>query len=201
MTPIPSTVSSPDTAQTLDWHQHRTRAHGETTHQRLTRNYAELLQEVRVAQTSTQLLLAFLLTLAFTPRFGALTDFQRHVYVTSLVIGAAATALLIAPAAFHRVVFQRGLRHALVAYSNRFAYFGLILLMCALSSALLLILDVVLGQPRSIWITAAIASWFGMWWYAIPMWNRARHRPAVPRDSGDGVVTSLRALPYRSKLD
>jgi Family of unknown function (DUF6328) len=201
MTPMTSTVSNHDAAHTVDWHQHRTRAHGETTHQRLTRNYAELLQEVRVAQTGTQLLLAFLLTLAFTPRFGALTDFQRQVYVTSLVIGAAATALLIAPAAFHRVVFQRGLRHALVTYSNRFAYFGLILLMCALSSALLLILDVVLGAPRSIWITGAIASWFGVWWYAIPMWNRARHRPVMPRDTGDGVVTSLRALPTPSKSD
>lgn len=201
MTQTPSLVSKTDTPHTLDWHQHRTRAHGETTHQRLTRNYAELLQEVRVAQTGTQLLLAFLLTLAFTPRFGALTVFQRDVYVISLVIGAAATALLIAPAAFHRVVFQRGLRHALVSYSNRFALFGLILLMCALTSALLLILDVVLGSPRSIWITAAIATWFGTWWYALPMWNRARHRPDTPRDSRDGVVTSLRALPNPSRSD
>lgn len=199
MTSMTSMVSNSDAAHMADLHQHRTRAHGESTHQRLTRNYAELLQEVRVAQTGTQLLLAFLLTLAFTPRFGALSDFQRHVYVTSLVIGAGATALLIAPAAFHRVVFQRGLRHALVAYSNRFAYFGLILLMLALSSALLLILDVVLGSPRSIWITAAIASWFGTWWYAIPMWSRARHRPVMPRDTGDGVVTSLRALPTPPK--
>lgn len=199
MTQITSLASKTDT--TLDWHQHRTRAHGETTHQRLTRNYAELLQEVRVAQTGTQLLLAFLLTLAFTPRFGALTVFQRDVYVISLVIGAAATALLIAPAAFHRVVFQRGLRHTLVSYSNRFALFGLILLMCALTSALLLILDVVLGSPRSIWLTGAIATWFGLWWYALPMWNRARHRPATPRDSSDGVVTSLRALPNPSRSD
>jgi hypothetical protein len=149
--------------------------HGETPHQRLNRRYAEILQEVRVAQTGTQLLLAFLLTLAFTPRFSYLTHFQIVVYVTSLVIGAGATALLIAPAAFHRIVFHNDLKDTLVRYSNRFAYFGLIMLMLALSSSMLLILDVVLGSPRSIWITCSISSWFGVWWYGVPIWNRLRH--------------------------
>ncbi|WP_043723048.1 DUF6328 family protein, partial [Kutzneria sp. 744] len=73
-------------------------ARGETPTQRLDRNYAELLQEIRVAQTGVQLLLAFLLSLAFTPRFGALGEFDRGAFVASLVLGAAATALLIAPA-------------------------------------------------------------------------------------------------------
>jgi hypothetical protein len=44
-------------------------ARGETPLQRLDRAYAELLQEIRVAQTGVQILLAFLLTIAFTPRF------------------------------------------------------------------------------------------------------------------------------------
>jgi hypothetical protein len=76
---------------------------GETPTQRLDRNYGEILQELRVAQTGVQLLLAFLLTVAFTPRFATFTDFHRNVYVASLVLGAAANALLIAPAAFHRL--------------------------------------------------------------------------------------------------
>src|SRR5256885_441567 len=59
----------------------------ETPTQRLDRNYAEILQEVRVAQTGVQLLLAFLLTVAFTPRFATLTDFERRVYVAALVLG------------------------------------------------------------------------------------------------------------------
>ena len=60
-------------------------ARRETPTQRLDRNYAEILQEVRVAQTGVQLLLAFLLTVAFTPRFATLTEFERGVYVGALV--------------------------------------------------------------------------------------------------------------------
>src|SRR5437899_3345880 len=86
------------------------RARGETPSQRLDRNLVELLQEVRVAQVGVQVLLAFLLALAFTPRFTQFTDPQRYAYVVSLVLGAAATALLIAPAPFHRVVFRRRLK-------------------------------------------------------------------------------------------
>ena len=62
------------------------------------RAYAEILQEVRVAQTGVQILFAFLLALAFQARFPAITSFQRGVYVVTLILCAAATALLIAPA-------------------------------------------------------------------------------------------------------
>lgn len=154
----------------------------ETPQQRQNRRYAEILQEVRVAQTGTQLLLAFLLTLAFTPRFAALTHLQVVLYVTALVIGSAATSLLIAPAALHRFLFHWDLKHTMVTYSNRFAYFGLILLMLSLSTSLMLILDVVLGSPRSIWITTAITAWFGLWWYAVPARQRFRYRRAQLAD-------------------
>src|SRR5438105_9777609 len=73
-------------------------ARGETPLQRADRAYGEILQEIRVAQTGVQILFAFLLTLAFQARFGQTTGFQRHVYVVTLMLCAAATALLIAPA-------------------------------------------------------------------------------------------------------
>ncbi len=142
---------------------------GETPTQRLDRNYADILQEVRVAQTGVQLLLAFLLTLAFTPRFAQLTELQLDVYVTSLVLGAASTGLLIAPAPFHRLVFRRRLKKQLVRASNRFALCGLVLLMLALASAMMLILDVVLGTRTAVWITAGLLGWFSLWWYVLPL--------------------------------
>lgn len=148
----------------------------ETPAQRLDRNYAELLQEIRVAQTGVQLLLAFLLTLAFTPRFAGLTTFQRHVYVTSLILGSAATALLIAPAPFHRMVFRRRLRTHLVRAGSLFALCGLALLMFSLSTALLLVLDVTLGTRPAEYVASAILGWFCLWWYLLPLWSRVRYR-------------------------
>jgi hypothetical protein len=82
-----------------DWNAE---ARGETPLQRADRAYGEILQEARVAQTRVQILFAFLLTLAFTSRFAAITPFQKNVYVATLMLSAAAAASLIAPAAFHR---------------------------------------------------------------------------------------------------
>jgi hypothetical protein len=175
--PLPT---SHDTADTHD--EWNLRARGETPTQRLDRNYGELLQEVRVAQTGVQFLLAFLLALAFTPRFADITEFQRWTYVVSLIMGAAATALLIAPAPFHRLVFQHRLKRRLVRATGLFTLAGLGLLMLALGSSMLLILDVVLGTRQAMWISGGILAWFLTWWLAVPLWNRHRfgHRPRLP---------------------
>ena len=150
----------------------------ETPRQRLARNYGEQLQEVRVAQTGVQFLLAFLLALAFTPRFAEITEFQQEVYVVALVLGASATALLIAPAAYHRLVFRRGLKDRLVRATALFTLSGLTLLMLAIGASLLLVLDVVIGGSQARWLTAAVLGWFGLWWYAVPLWTRRHgHQP------------------------
>ena len=51
---------------------------------RADRNFAELLQELRVAQTGVQILFAFLLGLAFTDRFAELGDTERGIYIATL---------------------------------------------------------------------------------------------------------------------
>jgi len=151
-------------------------ARGENPLQRADRAYGEILQEVRVAQTGIQILFAFLLTLAFTNRFAAISTFDRYLYVVTLMLCAAATALLIAPAAFHRVVYRKRLKLHLVQVANRLALFGLALLVLAMTSAILLILDVVLGFSPALLLAAAALGWFALWWFVVPVWSRLRHR-------------------------
>ncbi|SHN45973.1 DUF6328 family protein [Cryptosporangium aurantiacum] len=148
----------------------------ETPTQRWNRNYLEILHEVRAAQIGTQLLLVFLLTLAFTSRFDETTRFQRTVYVVSLVLVAGATCLLIAPAPFHRLVFRRRLEAQLVRASSKFAFWGVTLLMLAFNGVLLFILDVVMGTSYALWITAGTLLWFLTWWYLAPGWARVGQR-------------------------
>jgi len=148
---------------------------GETPLQRADRAYGEILQEVRVAQTGVQILFAFLLTLAFTARFTSVTNFQRGIYVVTLMLAAAAAALLIAPAAFHRVVYRRRLKQHLVHAASRLALAGLALLLLAMISALLLILDVVTGAGPAMILTAGMLAWFFTWWFLLPVWSRLRH--------------------------
>lgn len=164
----------------------------ESPAQRIDRNYGEILQEMRVAQTGVQLLLAFLLTLAFTPRFGSLNTFQLDVYVLSLVLGATSTALLIAPAPFHRLVFRRRLKTQLVRTSSHLLLAGLVLLKLALAAALLLILDVVLGRWPAVWITGGIVAWFSFWWYLLPLRYRLARRAEAP----DALAGDVGARPH-----
>ena len=161
-------------------------ARGETPLQRVDRAYGEILQEVRVAQTGVQILFAFLLALAFTARFAAVTGFQRGLYVLTLMLCAGAAALLIAPAAYHRVVYRRRLKQHLVRVANRLALSGLMMLLLAIIAALVLILDVVLGAGPALVLGTGALAWFIAWWFALPVWSRLRH-PSLPGAPGADV--------------
>jgi hypothetical protein len=152
---------------------------GETVDQVLDRNVAELLQELRVAFTGVQILFAFLLSLAFTQRFQDLDAFDLAVYTTALMTTALATLVLIAPVSFHRLVFRRRQKAALVVVADRLLIVGLALLIPAISSAVLLILDVALGRGPAI-VGASLTVLVGLLtWYALPL---------AVRRSGHGVI-------------
>jgi hypothetical protein len=155
---------------------------GETPMQSQDRHYAELLQELRVVQTGIQILMAFLLTVAFSQRFTALDHSMRILYVVTLVLGAGATSLLMAPVAFHRVVFEQRLRRQLIAASNVFALGGLVLLVLTLAAAMFLITNVVIGFGWASFVTAGLVVWFVLIWLVVPLWVRIRdaRRPQRP---------------------
>jgi len=54
-----------------------------------------------------QILFSLLLTVPFSARFDEVTDFQRGVYFVALLLAASANIALIAPVAYHRLLFQR----------------------------------------------------------------------------------------------
>jgi len=164
---------------------------GESELQRLDRNFSEILQELRVAQTGVQILFAFLLTLAFSQRFTEISAFQRDLYILTLMLTAAATGLLIAPVGYHRITFRQRMRPQLVSAANWLALGGLAFLMLAMTSSILFITDVVLDRAPAVVITAGSALWFLVFWFGIPMiqlWQRVWGRPEGqlhdPDDSG-----------------
>jgi hypothetical protein len=154
---------------------------GETVEQLLDRNLAELLQELRVAFTGVQILFAFLLSLAFTQRFEELGGIDVAVYTVALLSTALATMVLIAPVSFHRIVFRRRQKAALVVIADRLLIVGLALLIPAISSAVLLILDVVLGRWPAIMGSSATALVGLLTWYALPLAIRYSGNGDAPR--------------------
>lgn len=147
-------------------------ARGETPAQVLDRNLGELLQELRVVLTGVQILFAFLLTLAFTADLDERGPFATTVYTVTLMSIAGATVLLIAPVSFHRMLFRRQRKEELVAFADRSLLVGLALLLVGISSAVLLVLDVVLGRWPAVAGCAAVVLLATASWYALPL----RHR-------------------------
>ncbi|UUU20459.1 DUF6328 family protein [Streptomyces sp. DSM 40750] len=147
----------------------RTRpARDETPQERADRNFAELLQELRVTQTGVQILFAFLLTLAFTPRFPDLDSVQRATYVTTLLLAVLAAALFTAPAALHRSLFQQNAKPTIVQVSSRLATAGLIVLMPAFTGSVLLVVDVTLGRTAGIIAGAGTLLGCLLLWHVLP---------------------------------
>ena len=149
---------------------------GETRQERINRELIELLNELRVALPGVQFLFAFLLIVPFQQTAARLSDFQKDVYFVALASAALATALLIAPAAQHRVLFRQQDKERLLRRSNRSAVAGLLALGVAICSALLLVVDILFSLTLA-WITAgSLAVLLSWWWIALPYWQRAHNQ-------------------------
>ncbi|GAB3158836.1 DUF6328 family protein [Micromonospora sonneratiae] len=157
----------------------------ETDRQRWQRNFADLLQELRVAQTGVQILFAFLLTLPFSSGFDKTTTFQKEVYVVALLAAAAATALIISPVAFHRALFRQGRKPELVRYAHRMATGGLTFMLVAMVSSVLLVTDFVLPRPLAFVLSAVTAVWFLTFWAALPFARRTRWTDDEDAEEGE----------------
>lgn len=151
-------------------------ARTETRLQRADRNWEELLGELRVTQTGVAILFSVLLTVPFTARFADVTSTQRVVYLTALVLSAATTVTLIAPVAYHRVLFSTGHKPALVVVANRLARTGLVLLCLTLGAVLLLVVDVLLDGPAVLLLGVGFPLSTAALWFVPPLLLRARGR-------------------------
>ena len=163
----------------------------ETPLERADRNFSELLQELRVTQTGVQILFAFLLALAFTPRFPALDGVQRVTYVATLLLAVVSATAFMAPAALHRSLFQQHAKPQIVRYSSRLAIFGMAVLALALSGSVLLVVDVALGRAAGIAAGAGTLLLHGGLWGIMPRVLRRSGatgggRSAKPGDTGAG---------------
>lgn len=137
---------------------------GETEAERDDRNLIELLQELRVAGLGVQVLFGFLLSLPFTNRFVKLSAPQHALYVASLLLSAIATALLLGPVAYHRLVFRRHEKERLVKDANVMAISGLAAVALAISAAVLLVVSYVDKGPVVVLIaTFTVCLFVGLW--------------------------------------
>ena len=118
----------------------------ETQNERMDRNWNELLQELRVTQTGTQILSGFLLTLVFQPRFASLDAMQRNLYVALVLLAATTIVLGLAPVNLHRALFHQRLKSSIVRFGHLALRLQLAGVALIVVGTVLLILDVGVGR-------------------------------------------------------
>jgi ABC-type multidrug transport system permease subunit len=150
----------------------------ESEEERWQRNFNELLQELRVAQTGVQILFAFLLTLVFSARFRELNAFQKDIYLVALLSAAGSVSMIIAPVAYHRMLFRQRRKPEIVRTGHRMASVGLAFLLVSMVSSVYLVVDFILDATTAAVVTTVIGLWFVLWWGVLPWLRR-------DRDSGD----------------
>lgn len=140
----------------------------ETEKERLDRNLIELLNELRIALPGVQVLFAFLLAVPFQSRWREVTAFQRDVYFATLCCALVATALMIAPTAYHRLNFRASRKRELVMVSNKLAIAGIAVLAVAMVGVMVLIADILFGTLGTTIFGALAALLFLLLWFVLP---------------------------------
>jgi hypothetical protein len=122
----------------------------ESLNERMDRNWNEILQELRVTQTGTQIFTGFLLTIAFQSRFSELTTFQVRVYLTLVIAAVLTTALGLAPVNLHRGLFRKGAKMIIVETAHIIMRITLVGVAVMLIGTVLLIFDLVLDRRAAL---------------------------------------------------
>jgi hypothetical protein len=140
---------------------------------RKNRKYAELLQEIRIAQGGSQLVLAYLMSLAFTNRFPQVGHLERAFYLVALMLAVAATALLVAPTFIRNFTFRHRSEAEIADHAARCVQLGMAMLMLSIIAALLFTLYAVFKLSFAVTVALVTLAWFVSWWYLIPLWMRS----------------------------
>jgi hypothetical protein len=154
--------------------------------EQLDRELMEILNELRVMATGVQMLFGFLLAVAFSQRFGAVSAVDRAVYYATLLSTAMASALLIAPAAHHRILFRYHEKHHMIIMANRLAIVGVAFLGLSITGVVFLITDVLFGSTATTVVTVVAGLIVVGLWFVTPLTQRGDPRDLSidPDDAG-----------------
>ena len=170
----------------------------ETLTERLDRNWDEILQELRVIQTGTQILTGFLLAAVFQSRFSDLDDYQRTVYACLVVATILTTVMGLAPVSLHRVLFRQRAKATIVASTDRLLQVTMGGVAITLAGTAMLIFDFVFGRVGGVLAGVGVLAVVCMLWVVLPRLLRRRaaaeaaasHRIGRSVDQRGGSATS-----------
>jgi hypothetical protein len=145
----------------------------ETSEERINRELIELLNELRVTLPGVQVLFAFLLAVPFANGWQRVTEVQKDAYMVALLAALAGSVFLIAPSAWHRILFRKRDKEQLLLTANAFAIIGTFFVAVGMSASVFLVTDVIYNDLTASVVAALTALLFAVVWFVSPLLRRA----------------------------
>jgi hypothetical protein len=138
------------------------------------------IEEARMVLPGIQALFGFQLIAVFNTRFHDFSSLEQALHLVALLLVAFATALIMTPAAYHRIAERGIVSRRFVDLASRFLEWALMPLMLGISLDLFLLGRLILNNAA---MSAAIAStmflvFFGLW-YVFPRARAKKSRREV----------------------
>lgn len=133
------------------------RGRHETPEERADRNFSDILQELRVVMTGTQLISGFLLAVAFQSGFRDLEAYEVQHYLVLVAIAALATLLGMTPVLVHRLHFQHSMKRQIVRFGNVLLIATLAVVSVLVVGVTSFIFEVVVSPAAALWALSACA--------------------------------------------
>jgi hypothetical protein len=135
----------------------------------------ELLQDLRVALPGVQMLFGFLLTIPFDQRFEKLGAGQRTGYAIAVMATALASAFLIAPSVYQRIVERtKENEQSMIKLFSVLAIIGGVFLGTSLCTSLAVVASFLFGSVAAVVASATIGALVVGLWYVLPIARRLK---------------------------
>lgn len=142
----------------------RVRGRDESPEERADRNFADILQELRVVLTGTQLISGFLLAVAFQSGFSDLERVEIVHYLCLVAIAGLATLLGMTPVVVHRLHFAKRVKPVIVRLGNRLLIATLVVVSALVVGVTAFIFEVVVSLEAGMWAAGAtLAAIVALW--------------------------------------
>ena len=144
----------------------------ESPEERINRELIELLNELRVALPGVQVLFAFLLAVPFASGWQRVTEVQKDAFMVALLAALAGSIFLIAPSAWHRILFRSRDKEQLLRIANVFAIVGAFFVAVGMCASTFLVTGVIHDDLAASIVTAVAAFLFAAVWFLWPLLRR-----------------------------
>src|SRR3981081_4500312 len=136
----------------------------------------EAIEEARMVLPGIQALFGFQLIAVFNERFKELTEDEQLIHFSATVLVTIAIALIMTPAAYHRLAEQTTISKFFVLLASWLIAAAMVPLMLGLTLEVYLLGLLVIGDPKtSLAVSTALFGVFSLLWFVFPLAMRLFH--------------------------